>query len=246
MADFLQLGTSLLPKAPVVRSKCKLNVYTLEPNVTMGAYRYLPYSTGLLRAYAESDAEIRANYRFMPFLYEMDTVKNLLAKFTEEPDVLAVSVSMWNEQLNLAVAREVKKRWPGCLTIFGGCHVPHHPSQYMEQHQFIDVCVRSEGEEAFRDVLIRYISSGDFVGIPDVTFRGKYRIIENSEHRPSSKDLDCYPSPYMLGLYDDLMASRKEGSRMFQAIIETNRGCPFDCSFLLLGGRRVNDEVSVS
>ena len=94
--SLIQLGTSKIPKAPTVRVKRKLRVYQLEANVVCGAFRYLPYNSGLLRAYAETDPLIREHYQFMPFLYEMDSLPSIMARFTEPPDVLAVSVAMWN------------------------------------------------------------------------------------------------------------------------------------------------------
>lgn len=226
--SLLQLGTSKVQTeiAPSVRVKRRLIVYTNEFNIVCGPFRYLPYSTGLLRAFAEADPMVRDNYRFMPFLYEMDAVDNVLAKYTEEPNVAAFSVAMWNERLNLAVAREVKKRWPDCFIIFGGCHVPHHPKEYMTQYPFIDVCIRSEGEEAFRDVLQYYAGYGSISNISDVTYREDAEIVENLGHRAYQKDMDCYPSPYMTGLFDELL-DRKEVQNGWQAIVETNRGCPF-------------------
>lgn len=205
-------------------------VYFNEFNVVCGKYRYLPYNSGLLRAYAEVDPIIWDNYEFAPFIYEMDTPANVLAKYIKPPDVAAFSVSMWNEQLNLAVAREVKARWPRCLIVFGGCHVPHRPEFYMMEHPFIDVCVKAEGEEAFREILLRLIgcpSTWDFSGLCGVTYRRGNDLVSNVGERPFVKDLDRYPSPYLTGMFDGLL----NDGHQWQAIIETNRGCPFDCSF---------------
>lgn len=250
----LQLNTSKIAPIPFVRIKRPLYVYTAEFNVVMGAFRYLPFSTGLLRAFAMTDPVIRDNVHFMPFLYEMDTVKGVWSKITEAPDIFAFSLSMWNEQLSLTVAKSIKEVYRDkVLIVFGGCHVPHHPTEYMQKYPFIDVCVRSEGEEAFRDILLRCIEGASFDGIADLTYRIGDYIQENLEHRSYQKDMDCYPSPYMTGLFDDLMENRKEGSRMFQTIIESNRGCPFDCSFCvsadsmittLHGDKRI-DEINV-
>lgn len=209
----------------------RLRVYFNEFNVSLGKYSYLPLVSGILRAYAETDPLIRDRYEFAPFLYKMDSVANVLSQY-DDPDVAAFSVSMWNEQLCLKAVQEVKRRWPKCLTIFGGCHVPHLPILYMMQYPFIDVCVRAEGEEAFREILSRYDGSGhDFDGILDVTYwnqRKAYSPVSTPGKRPFVKDLDRYPSPYLTGMYDQLMRDHPDS---WQAIIETNRGCPFDCSF---------------
>ncbi len=49
------------------------------------------------------------------------------------------SISMWNEQLSLQLAREIKSRWPDCLVVFGGAQCPHDSRSYLEHHDFVDV-----------------------------------------------------------------------------------------------------------
>lgn len=215
-----------------------MRVYFNEFNVVMGKFRYLPIVSGILKAYAETNEIVSDHYTWAPFLYQMDSVPAILERY-HDPVVAAFSVSMWNEQLNLAVAREVKSRWPECLVIFGGYQVPHHPEQYMERHPFIDICVTADGEESFREVLERAACEWgsrepfiqyEFDDIPGITWRFQCRqqIISNPGTRPFNKDLDCYPSPYLTGQFDGLLAERTE-EKDWQAIIETNRGCPFPC-----------------
>src|SRR6185312_8034022 len=184
----------------------KLVVQLAEFNVVMGPYRYLPYSTGLLRAYAEGDQTIKSHCQFLPFLYEMDTTKNIWLKLQQAPDVAAFSVSMWNEQLSLSIARMMKQAYGDKVCIvFGGCHIPHRPLAYMEQHPFIDVCVASEGEEAFKQILLRAIGNDGFADIPGVSYRLSGQIVETKDSAANQKDLDIYPSPYLLGLFDSLI-----------------------------------------
>jgi len=211
-------------------------VYFNEFNVSMGKMRYLPLVSGLLRAFAETSDVIRSNYRFMPFISFIDAPDSIMARYSEEPDVAAFSVSMWNEQLNLRIAAEVKARWPNCLVVFGGAQVPHDPTIYMTEHPFIDVACRAEGEEPFHDLLLRFLESRDFDGIPGITYRRSddNKIVVVDKHREFSRDLDSYPSPYLEGLYDELLSERGDDVD-FQAIIETNRGCPFQCTFCYWG-----------
>src|ERR1700692_980534 len=135
-----------------------------EFNVRMGKATDLPLVSGILRAYAQNNARVLANYRFKPFLFCIDRFENLIAQYDEEPAMATFSISMWNEQLSLQVAREIKSRWPACFTVFGGAQCPHESKSYLEQHGFIDVAVRAEGEEAFYGICERFPQSRDFCG----------------------------------------------------------------------------------
>src|SRR3990167_6544138 len=192
---------------------------------------YLPIASGLLRAFAETSGKIRENYVFKPFLYHMDAPENILSAY-DNPSVAGFSVSMWNEQLNLKIAQAVKEKHPRCLIVFGGPHVPQSAEDYFRKHPFIDVSVRAEGEEAFTRILLRNLESRDFSDIPGLSWRHNGIYIKNIVESNQSKDMDVYPSPYLEGLFDWIMAS--SGMEM-QAIIETNRGCPFPCSFCYWG-----------
>ena len=201
------------------------NVVFNEFNIAMGDLCYLPLVSGLLRASAETSEVVKQNYVFAPFLYRINAVDTILSKY-DAPNVAAFSLSMWNEQLSLTVAREVKGTWPDCLVVFGGAQVPHHPLEYMAKYEYVDICVRGEGEDAFAEILERFTRTDDFSGIAGVTWRGG----ENAGERPFQRELDRHPSPYLEGLYDDLVETGD-----FQCIIETNRGCPFPCSFCFWG-----------
>jgi radical SAM superfamily enzyme YgiQ (UPF0313 family) len=209
-------------------------VYFNEYNIMMSNATYLPIVSGLLQAYAASSEELRDGFKFMPFLFHLDNKDTILGEY-RNPAVAAFSLSMWNEQLNIEVAEGVKASFPDCLVVFGGPQVPHHPQEYFEQHPFIDVAVRAEGEEAFAQILTRLLTDREFGGIPGIAWRDPATgaCIRNDEERPQSKDLDLYPSPYLEGIFDDLMERRDDLN--FQAIIETNRGCPFPCTFCFWG-----------
>jgi radical SAM superfamily enzyme YgiQ (UPF0313 family) len=211
----------------------KRRVYFNEFNVLMDNTAYLPLVSGLLHAKALTEPVLTQNYVFMPYIYHRDSVENIVGRH-EQPDVAAFSVSMWNEQLNLRVAESIRRLYPECLIVFGGPQVPQQPEAYFELHPFIDVAVRGEGEETFSEILKRALESRDFSQIAGAAFRGteSNQCVINKEERSQSRDLDIVPSPYLEGLYDDLI----ENSTMnFQAIVETNRGCPFPCTFCFWG-----------
>lgn len=235
----------------------KKRIYFNEYNVRMGNFSYLPLVSGLLRSYAETFPEVRKNYEFMPFIYDMDVPSRILEQYTEAPDIACFSSVMWNEQLNYHIASQVKKQWPNCLIIFGGPNVPMPPQHsvvdWMAAHPYVDLAVRAEGEEAFVEILKANIESGGaldwnntkfnrFGGIAGVAWRRKITPLLNDYdiqfcdgQRDFKRSMDEYPSPYLEGLYDYLLEWGGREGRQFQAIIETNRGCPFPCTFCYWG-----------
>ena len=212
----------------------KKRIYLNEFNMMMGNATYLPLVSGLLRATAEANNVVRGNYAFEPFIFHMDRPETIMDIY-EAPDVAAFSVCMWNEQINLHIAEKVKARWPDCLIVFGGPQVPHKAADYFAEFPFIDAAVRAEGEEAFTEILIRHLESERFDKITGISWRDPDTgdCIHNIEERPFVRDLDEYPSPYLQGYYDYLLAENPEIN--FQVIMETNRGCPFLCTFCLWG-----------
>jgi len=206
-----------------------LKIYTHEFNIALENTAWLPLSTGCLQAYALTHEAIRDNYEFMPFRF----VKKPLSEIEpyHNPGVAAFSCSMWNVRMNLAVARKIKEQYPSCLVVFGGASVPPDP-KFLNKYPFIDVAVNGEGEQIFTDILLRYLESTDFSEIPSISWRSGDQVIRNPGEPPFTKDLDLYPIPYTSGVFDYLL---DDSEYKFQAIVETNRGCPFKCSFCFWG-----------
>jgi len=203
-----------------------------------GTTAYLPLVSGVLHAWALEFPAIRDSYEFKPYLFHRDRAENILAQY-DKPAVAAFSMSMWNANLCLTVAEEVKRRHPDCLIVFGGASVPHRAQAFMTEHPFIDVSVRGEGEDSFAELLERFTEARDFSGIEGITWRASGgRLVEQGAARPFNKDLDAYPSPYLQGLFDELIEARSDLE--FQAILETNRGCPFRCTFCYWGKGGLN------
>ncbi len=210
----------------------KKNAYLHEFNILMDRKVYLPNVSGMLRAYAEAQPRIGGAYQFMPFLFVRQEPEKI-ARTWDNPSVLAFSSSMWNHQLNLTLARRARELFPEALIVFGGPHVPTRAEKLLEDYPFVDVAVRSEGEVTFADLLARFLEGKDFSGVDGIVYRDP---VTNECVRTKDRslvDINELPSPYLAGLYDEFLDRR--GNVEYQVILETNRGCPFHCSFCAWG-----------
>lgn len=213
----------------------RVSIYFNEYNLLMGSggISYLPFVSGILSAYVKTNRVLEKAIKVNPFIFKPDSLESILGKYTA-PDIACFSISMWNEQLSLSVAKRLRDLYPKILIIFGGSSCPHNPTSYMETHQFIDICVRAEGEEAFKKILERYVieKCNRFYDIPNVAWRDSGVIIINTGSPEYDRSLDNYPSPYLTGEFDYLL---NDDDHNYQAIVETNRGCPFLCTFCYWG-----------
>jgi putative methyltransferase len=210
----------------------KRSVYLVQVNWSNCAGNtagfWIPYSIGSLWAYAMQFADLRDSYQLTDILFWRRPIAQVVDQMTD-PDVVGFSTYVWNEQYNLALAREVRKRWPEVLVVFGGPQVPIRRLDYLAQHPFIDVLVHHEGEAAFTALLReRARSPHDYAAVPGCTVRQAGGIVRTEPAR-RLMSLDSLASPYLTGVFDDLFSQYPDAT--WNAVMETNRGCPYRCTF---------------
>jgi radical SAM superfamily enzyme YgiQ (UPF0313 family) len=188
---------------------------------------YVPYSIGLLQAYVQEHAPNPERYEFLLPIFKPVLVETAVSHLSSA-DVVGFSAYIWNIQLSLAIARELKQRYPDKLIVFGGPQVPDNAEQFLRENPFIDLACHGEGEQVFLSILENYpLRSWEFV--PSVSYLqedGRYTLRLPA---PRLRDLSTLPSPYLNNVFDDLMAAHPEHEWL--VMFETNRGCPFSCSF---------------
>jgi hypothetical protein len=146
----------------------------------------------------------------------------------EAPDFLAFSCYIWNIRHSLEVARLAKQRFPQAIVVVGGPSIPRKPealARFFAKYHFVDIACHGEGEETFAEILK---CNGDYEGVKGISYRHG-NSFKKTESRDRIKDLDALPSPYLDGTFDTLLAKHKK--TITGTIWETNRGCPFSCTF---------------
>lgn len=203
------------------------NVYLAQVNHAYGRNVFLPYSVGLLQAYALTIPEIKQAYSFRELLFLREDTEKILSRM-HNPDVFGLSCYIWNFRYSMALAKAVKTAYPSCLIVLGGPHVPVHSDNFFESHPYADILIHHEGELAFSDVLKeRLMEMPNHIKIPGLTVKLPDNISVQTPPRPRTNDLSILPSPYLTGVFDPLMSLPYD----FHASQETHRGCPYSCTF---------------
>jgi anaerobic magnesium-protoporphyrin IX monomethyl ester cyclase len=147
-----------------------------------------------------------------------DIVRGILAT---EPDVLGLSIYVWNVTTLMAVARRVKALRPQITIVIGGPEVGPIAMSVLQAQPQIDVIIKSEGEVPFADVVNALTAAGDLSAVKGICRRVGEAIIEH-EDAPIVTDLDVLPSPHLMRWSD--FTGR-------YICVETQRGCVFRCNF---------------
>lgn len=204
-----------------------LKVGLVQINNTFSGQSYLPYSAGILQAYVQKHAPRPERYQFLLPIHRRIPVREAVTQLSSA-DVIGFSVYVWNIRISLEIARQLKQQRPGTLVVFGGPHVPDRAEEFLRAHPFIDLACHGEGEAVFLQVLENYPGrSWETVG--SVSYLRADGSFHNTPRAPRIRKLETVPSPYLERVFDPLMAANP--AERWLVLWETNRGCPFSCTF---------------
>ena len=203
---------------------CKIGL--VQINNSFADACYFPYSVGILQAYVQRYARRPQAFEFRTPIYRRLTVQAALNHLAGV-QVAGFSVYVWNYRLSLAIAEALKAADPKVLIVFGGPHVPDHAESFLRDHPFIDLAVHGEGERVFLNIL-EQAGEKRWEGISGLSYLqdGRFNFTERAER---ISDLGTVPSPYLEGVFDVLAEQAQDHDWL--GLWETNRGCPFNCSY---------------
>lgn len=201
----------------------------VQPNFRQGPggiAAYLPYSVGILWSYALTNETIKTKLALDKLVYKRESIEELANQLSKN-DIVAFSTYVWNRNYNFKLAQRVKELNPNVFVLFGGPEPPiTNPNIFVDIMPFCDVVVKGEGEYTFATLIENWINGNDYTHIPGllININGKCKDTGAGER---INDLDSVPSPYLSGIFDSILPMEKE----WNAVIETNRGCPYKCTF---------------
>lgn len=157
---------------------------------------------------------------------------------TDPPDVLMLSNYVWNEALSHYCLKVAKALNPNILTVLGGPNISLEPERqlaYLNRYSFIDVYALGEGDFLAHAIVRTFMDAGKSVrrlgaiGLASSVFRNPEGQAAIDETKPRHKQVEDIPSPWLTGIQDEFFDGK------LAPMIETNRGCPFTCTFCVQG-----------
>ena len=217
----------------------KTKIAWVQPNFQQGprefnAY-YLPYSAGVIWSYSLADPQIRERFEVTEWIWRREAVE-VTAQRLAQNDIVAFSTYVWNHRYNYAVAQRIKEIRPEVLIIFGGPEPAVTDSDLFRKEWFMDLVICYEGEITFKRVLTHY-DAKDWESIPGLLINRNGVAVKTPDAERIGS-LEEVVSPYLAGIFDDIMAQHPDIT--WQGTLETNRGCPFQCTFCDWGSLTYN------
>ena len=199
-----------------------------------------PLNVGCIASYSKKKFGDKLDFTLFKYIDELDRCIH-----DSPPDILGMSNYIWNYNVALEFFRMMKEINPQTLLVWGGPNFPlDFPSQkkFMEDHPEFDIYVPIRGEIGFVNIIQKIFDTKEpfnkekFLSepIPDCISRNTDGKIQYAFANEQIKKLDEIPSPYTTGLMDKFFDGR------LNPLIQTNRGCPFKCTFCADGTDMVN------
>jgi anaerobic magnesium-protoporphyrin IX monomethyl ester cyclase len=155
-----------------------------------------------------------------------ETVERLVRETA--PDIVGLSVMTFQRKTAMKVIDLVRSLRPGARVVVGG----YDPSLAAESYTgndsgVVDFIVRGEGEITFRELLRAIENESGYDNIAGLSYRSGDRFYHNPERAVNSLDGGEIRLPNRAArvLKGYTMLGRQTD------VIETSRGCTFDCSF---------------
>lgn len=176
-------------------------------------------------------------YKNLVDYYAFDSYQNLQEQVYKQialeicerrPDVLALSLLTDTFQINLSIAKEVKKLDPKIKVLVGGVHAELLPELTLSYPQIDALCV-GEGEFAALAYLqnLDAISSGKSPLFKGLVYKQNGHLVGDPTCYIVNEDLDKLPFP------DKDLFYSQDPSMKSHYFVQCSRGCPFACSYCI-------------
>ncbi|MFQ6076434.1 MAG: B12-binding domain-containing radical SAM protein [Candidatus Bathyarchaeia archaeon] len=145
----------------------------------------------------------------------------------DNPDFVGIRVVTPLLRSALYQSEKIKEACPDTKIVLGGPHI-HFEHREVIKNEFVDFCVRGEGEITLSELIYTFLNGGDLKKVRCITFKMGNDIYV-TPNRPPIQSLDALPHP----AWDLLPLNyyrKRTGGGNFIGVLAT-RGCPFGCDF---------------
>jgi radical SAM superfamily enzyme YgiQ (UPF0313 family) len=170
------------------------------------------------------------------------SAKFISALQRHRPDIVCLSNYIWNARLSLWAAQYVKKIYPDTLVIMGGPNIRHDRDglkEFLDKNQVVDAYIPLTGELPLVDLMRRLLNQSQRNSTREIyesigSVAGVYLNAPGYSYSPYDaslfKDSFKFGSPYLNGMLDEFITDDS-----LVPVFETNRGCPYKCTFCSWG-----------
>lgn len=212
----------------------KFQLGLVQANDQIGVNVLLPYSIGILWEYANTDSIVKKNWQLQSIIYKKSDIKSTAKKLASN-HMVCFSNYIWNFDYHLDLAREIKQQNPSCYIVFGGPQIhSRFPNFWKSYSTFVDLAILGEGENSFKELLQSWPNCNL------ETLSGAWSPDFQNGDAPRVQNVNEIPSPYLNGFYDEIIKLESQQGNSLQAVLQTNRGCPYHCSFCEEGSEYKN------
>jgi len=184
---------------------------------------HFPFSIGMLVANIESKDNLKEHFKFEKTFIFREKVDDYI-KECKDADILLCSCFVWNWTITNYLAKEIRKINPKCIIIFGGPQVPDRSEGFFEEHPYVDILVHNEGEVVLENIFNAFLKDKNYLDVKGISTKDS-----KTDSQPRIADLDLLPSPYLTNTVWRLIDRTESPKWSFSW--ETNRGCPYQCTF---------------
>jgi anaerobic magnesium-protoporphyrin IX monomethyl ester cyclase len=136
-----------------------------------------------------------------------------------KPDFVGITAFTHEVSQAVRIASAVKENSKECFVVLGGVHTTFLPVETLEKFSVFDAVVFGEGEKTLYQIVNALSLNYSFEGVDGVAYRGNDGIRVNKQ-RSFIDNLDDLPFP----TYDLF-------PKASAYIVQTGRGCPYQCNF---------------
>jgi len=192
----------------------------------------LPVTLSLL----ENHCDDIPNLNFLPYVFHTYK-KSILEYMPEEPvDIAGATLYIWNKNRSLKLLRHIKQTNPHCMTVVGAGNAPFYDAEaenFLRTNPYINFIIHKEGEQPFNQLVKYHKGELDLTQVDAISWIENDKYYRNPLGKFPSLDV---PSPYT---NKNFLATMQEVDKLGLTrgtVWETNRGCPYSCSFCDWGG----------